>query len=412
MSEFNRRSTAAAIAAGLGMFVGPTPMASVAAALFMVPLRNEFSLSTGQMSWILLVQPVTVVLCSAWAGRLLDRFGVRRVLLPVLVLFVLATLYMSRVQSVPQLILGYIVLGFCVSVHCYSSYTKVLAQWFDHHRGVVMGVAITFGSGLGAFTLPRIAGPYIQEHGWREAYVLMAGMIFVIGLPAIYLFFHEPKTGEGPQPNAAKQAAAQSQAEIGQSRSEATRTLPFWLIAVAIFLAPLTIVGTVQHSFAMLTERGFAPSEAGGALSVLYIGGMIGYFTSGVVLERFSTPRVAVGYFIISLIGVWLLHSTSDPALLQPAAVMMGLGQGAEMCIAAYLCARYFGLKAYGANYGTFYAIANAGIACGIVLMGLVHDAAGSYAPMRYVFVANLLVVMIMFACMPRYRYERAAAAG
>jgi cyanate permease len=115
-------------------------------------------------------------------------------------------------------------------------------------------------------------------------------------------------------------------------------------------------------------------------------------------------------YFISSLIGLWILHTTSNATLLVPAAIMMGLGQGAEMCIAAFLTGRYFGLKAYGAIYGTYYAIGNAGIATGVFTMGRAHDMAGSYAPMRYVFVASLLVVLALFACLPRYRFTRAAA--
>lgn len=407
-SEFSRRSILATVASGLGMFVGPTPMASVSAALFMVPLMKEFGLSTGQMSVLLLIQPITVMLCSAPAGRAIDRFGVRRVLLPAVVLFALAYVYMSRIGSVPQLIVGLALMGVCVSIHCYSSYTKVLSQWFDHHRGIVLGVAITFGSGLGAMTLPQIAGPWIQQHGWRSAYLMMAGMIAVIGLPAMFLFLREPQKDEAAtDPLAAQRAAAAAE---GMTRAEAWRTRTFWLIAIAIFLAPMTIVGTVQHSFAMLGERGFTPEQARNALSSIYIGGMTGYFTSGPLLERMKTPRVALMYFVAALVGVWLLHTTSNPDLLVPAAILMGLGQGAEMCIAAYLTSRFFGLKAYGAIYGTFYSIANGGIAAGIVTMGFVHDAAGGYGPMRYVFLVNLLVVIALFASLPRYRYQRAGA--
>ena len=158
----------------------------------------------------------------------------------------------------------------------------------------------------------------------------------------------------------------------------------------------------------MLTERGFTPGEAGNALSSIYIGGMIGYFTSGPLLERVRAPRVAVIYFLAAIIGVWWLHSTTDASRLVPAAILMGLGQGSEMCIAAYLVGRYFGLKSYGAIYGTMYSIANAGIATGIVTMGIVHDRATSYGPMRYVFMATLAIVMLMFLAMPRYRYARA----
>jgi MFS family permease len=399
-SEFNRQSILVALAAGFGMFVGPTPMASAVASLFMVPLTREFGLSRTVISLIQMVQPVTVALVSAWAGRALDRYGVRRVLLPAVLLFAAGNVTMGLTQSLWQLIAGYIVLGVCVSVHCYSSYTKVLSQWFVEHRGLVMGVAITFGSGLGAVIIPQIVSPWMQTHGWRSAYFLLAAIILLLGFPLLYFFLREPVAG------AATRAESTHLLE-GQTRSEALRTLTFWLIAAVMFLAPMSIVGTLAHSFALLTERGFSAPQAATALSSIYIGGMTGYFTSGALLERVKSPRVASVYYAAALLGMWTLHGATVARWLVPAAILLGLGQGAEMCIAAYLTSRYFGLKAYGAIYGTFYAIGNAGIAAGIFSMGLAHDIAGNYGPMRMVFMVNLFIVLLIFAALPRYRYAR-----
>jgi MFS family permease len=399
-SEFNRKSMLVAMAAGFGMFVGPTPMASAVASLFMVPLTREFALSRTAISLIQMLQPVTVALVSTWAGHALDRYGVRRVLLPAVLLFAAGNVYMGLTQSLWQLIAGYILLGVCVSVHCYASYTKVLSQWFVVHRGLVMGVAITFGSGLGAVIIPQLASPWIQSHGWRSTYFLLAAIIMLLGFPLLYFFLKEPAF-------AANTKAQSAHLLEGLTRTEALRTLTFWLIAGVMFLAPMSIVGTLAHSFALLTERGFSAPQAATALSSIYIGGMMGYFTSGTLLERVSSPKIALLYYAAALSGMWILHGAQDARWLVPAAILMGLGQGAEMCVAAYLTSRYFGLKAYGAIYGTFYSIGNAGIAAGIFSMGLAHDIAGSYGPMRSVFLVNLAIVLVICAALPRYRYAR-----
>jgi MFS family permease len=404
--ELTRQSLWVAIAAGIGMFVGPTPMVSAVASLFMVPLTREFSLSRTAISAIYLVQPITVALFSAYAGRLIDRYGVRRVLLPAVVLFALGNVWMGLVHSLWQLMLGYVFIGLCISVHCYSSYTKVLSEWFDRNRGLVMGICITFGSGLGGVLIPQIVRPWVETNGWRSAFFGIAVLIVVVGLPPLYAFLREPRPGEIVRPTSTGTAAVDVKAE-GLTRSEALHTRTFWLIAVAIFLAPMTIVGTLAHAFPLITERGNSAAAATNALSSLYIGGMIGYFTSGILLDRVHTPRIVLPYFGAALCGMWLLHSTTDAGWLVPAAILMGLGQGSEMSIAAYFTSRYFGLKAYGAIYGTFYSIANTGIAAGIFSMGFVHDLANGYRPMRYVFLVNLILVLLLFASLGPYRYAR-----
>lgn len=400
--EFTRASILVALSTAIGMFVGPTPMASAVASLFMVPLSKEFDLSRTMISALLLVQPITVAIFSPIGGRALDRWGVRPVLLPIIVLFALGTFTMGLVRNVWEMVAVYMVLGICVSVHCYSSYTKVISLWFTEHRGLVMGMMITLGSGLGATVVPQIVRVWIEDYGWRGAYFGMAALIIGLGFPALFFFLREPAIAH--EQRAA--TTADDSAELpGLTRSEAMRTRAFWLILAAIFFAPMAIVGTIAHSVAMLTERGFDSAAATTALSCVYIGGMMGYLSSGYLLDRFPTPKIVLPYFAAALCGVAILHSTTSAAMLVPGAILLGLGQGSEMQLAAYLTSRFFGLKAYGAIYGTFYSSGNIGIASGIISMGIAHDLASGYGPMRYVFVGNLILVLLLLGSLGPYVY-------
>lgn len=402
-NELNRASLLVAFATAVGMFVGPTPMASAVASLFMVPLSKEFDLSRTTISAILLVQPITVAIFSASCGRALDRWGVRPVLLPIILLFAAGMFAMGLVQNVWQVIALYALLGICVSVHCYSSYTKVISLWFSQHRGLVMGSVITLGSGLGATVVPQIVRVWIDDYGWRGAYFGMSGMILFIGFPVLYFFLREPKFA---QVNA-QHGSDKPSALVGLTRSEAMKTRNYWLIFAAIFFAPMAIVGTIAHSVAMLTERGFTGLSATTALSSVYIGGMIGYFSSGFLLDRVQSPRIVLPYFAAALCGVAILHGTSSESMLVPGAILLGLGQGSEMQLAAYLTSRFFGLKAYGAIYGSFYAAGNIGIASGIMTMGIAHDLAEGYRPMKFIFVGCLLIVLVLLSSLGPYVYKR-----
>jgi predicted MFS family arabinose efflux permease len=74
------------------------------------------------------------------------------------------------------------------------------------------------------------------------------------------------------------------------------------------------------------------------------------------------------------------------------AAFLMGFSAGAEVDILAFLVARYFGLRSYGAIYGcelTFFAL---GSGTGGLLTGYVRDTTGSYQP---ALIAGIFVFLI-----------------
>jgi cyanate permease len=85
------------------------------------------------------------------------------------------------------------------------------------------------------------------------------------------------------------------------------------------------------------------------------------------------------------------------------AAVLIGLGVGAEANFTPYLLTRYFGLRAFSTLYGftwTAYAIAGA---IGPVAMGKAFDATGSYVSLLSVLSVTTLGAACLLLWLPRY---------
>src|SRR5882757_6096764 len=75
-------------------------------------------------------------------GRLIDRWGVRPVLLPGAILFALATAAMSLVNGSPAVLFGlYAVFGLLAATTTPMGYSKAVASWFDKQRGLALGIA-------------------------------------------------------------------------------------------------------------------------------------------------------------------------------------------------------------------------------------------------------------------------------
>jgi len=334
----------------------------------------------------------------------MDRFGLRRILLPGLLLFGGLHILMSQARSLWQLVALMSLISVTAAMHSSVGYAKLIAQWFDRRRGTVLGLAVAFGSGLGSALYPQLMRVLIDRFSWRAGYIGLGTVVLVLGFPLLWRLLREPVASR------VRTAVSQSGEGLpGLTRSEALRGLTFWLIFVSILLTMTALLGTVIHAYPMLTERGFSPSIAATAVSCVFLGSVAGQLSSGLLLDAWQSPRAALPFFIIALIGVLTVHSATQTTTLLPGAVMLGSALGAENALAAYLTSRYFGLKAYGAIYGWAFAAACLGAALGLLLMGAVHDIAGDYRPMRLVFGVFVGVAVLCILALGPYVYRPAA---
>jgi cyanate permease len=79
-------------------------------------------------------------------------------------------------------------------------------------------------------------------------------------------------------------------------------------------------------------------------------------------------------------------------------AALLGFSAGAEVDILSFLVARYFGLRSYGAIYGSELVFFAAGSGVGGILTGYVRDISGSYQPALIggIFVFSLAALIIL----------------
>ena len=102
------------------------------------------------------------------AGRLVDRFGPRRLLLAGIVMAGGALIGLSYVRSLGTFYLFYAfnALGYVFGGPLPNQ--VLLSRWFDAGRGKAMGIAY-LGIGVGGALVPMLAFALTQSLGWRGA---------------------------------------------------------------------------------------------------------------------------------------------------------------------------------------------------------------------------------------------------
>ena len=398
-----------ALTAALGLLLNTATIIVFSFGFFARAIGHEFHVGRAKISLAFTIHNLTSALCIPLAGRLVDRYGPRRVLLPstaLLGLILICSRFLS--EAIWQLYVFYFALGVVSGGAGAMPYTDVISHWFDRHRGLAISVMM-LGMGLGAIAIPSVAQRLVATLGWRMAYAVFGLLIVLIPLPVVTAFLKERPEDVGLLPDGAGEAHVSTPVaanDVGLTVHEAVHTSEFWTMVCILFLVTASVHGCFIHLPAILTDRGSSAQLAAFASSLFGVGLFMGRIGCGYLLDQFFAPRVAALLFAAVAIGIAFLelgHAFWSACI---AAVLVGFGIGAEVDIIAYLTSRYFGLRSYGAIFGWIWAVFGVSGGLGAYLMGLGFDKTGSYAvPLIGFFWAAVLATLLTLRLGP-YRYR------
>jgi cyanate permease len=265
------------------------------------------------------------------------------------------------------------------------------------------------GMGLGAIVIPSVSQRLIVTLGWRLAYAVFGLLIVLIPLPVVAAFLKERPENMGLLPDGAEEPHVSTPVvskDIGLTVRDAVHTSEFWIIVCVLFLVTASVHACFIHLPTILTDRGSSAQLAAFASSLFGVGLFIGRVGCGYLLDQFFAPRVAALLFAAVAIGIALLglgHAIWSACI---AAVLVGLGIGAEVDIIAYLTSRYFGLRSYGAIFGWIWAVFGVSGGLGAYLMGFGFDRTGSYVVPLIGFFCAAVLATLLIVTLGRYRYR------
>lgn len=385
-----------ALAAGFGVFVSFASLLVYTFGIFLKPVAQQFGWSRQEVSLAFGIAAMGIAVCSPLIGHLLDRFGVRLVILPCLLVF--GGAFASLAWLTPHLWHLYALfaaLGIVGNGTAQLAYSRAVSSWYVRRRGMALAVLMA-GGAIGAIVLPPTAQFLIDALGWRGAAAALGGMVLVLGLPVVACFVHERPAAPGRHRH--ETAGAPVKAGL--------RSRAFWILIVVLFFASVSQNGALTHLSALLTDRGIPAGGAAVALSAMGAASLVGRLVTGWLLDRFFAPRVAFLLLAGAALGVFILSQAHSLAMGVWAAVLIGVGMGAEADVTPYLLSRYFGLRSFSTLYGltwTAYALAGA---IGPVLMGRAFDITRSYqALLAQVSLATLIAAALML-WLPHYGRE------
>ena len=389
---------------GIGLVFGFIPTVSFTFGVFMPSLIETFGWTRGQVSMAFSMSLLPMVFAMPLIGRLVDRFGAKRVILPSALVFGLLVASLSMLtEHIWHLYVVFILMGLVGAGTAPLAYSSVIAHWFDRKRGIALGVTMV-GLGLGSSVMPGAVHVLIDSVDWRQAYLILGTAVILVTVPIVGLFMRESPEMLGLKPDG--ESRPHTANVEGMSIREVSRTGTFWLMCIVFFMIGMAVIGCLIHLVPMLTDHGVSGQTAALATSTVGVSLVFGRIVAGYLLDYFFAVRITVVFFLGLALSIVLLWSgvTHWPVFL--AAFLLGMGLGAEADIMPFLVSRYFGLKSFSEIYGYTNSSFTFGGVVGPWLMGVGFDQFGSYRFVLTVFGLATLVSVALITQLSPYRYE------
>jgi MFS family permease len=395
--ELNERNIAypgwrVALASAACLLVGFASLLVYTFGVFLKPVAAEFGWSRQAVSGAFGVAALAVAACSPLLGALLDRYPIRRIILPCLLIFGCAFASLAFLTNhLWHLYAVFAVMGIVGNGTAHLAYSRPISTWFRERRGMAFAFLMS-GGAVGAMILPVMAQSLIRMVGWRNAFAILGAMVLIVGFPLAATVRSAPTFQQ-----------SQTDPKESSSPGKGLQSGTFWIIVTVLFFASLSQNGSITQMASLLTDRGVSPSSA--ALAVSVLGGAIlaGRLLTGWLLDRYFAPRVAFCLLAVAASGTFILAGAHSSLMGYLGASCIGIGMGGEADITPYLVAKYFGLKSFSTLYGftwTVYAIAGA---IGPVIMGKAFDATGSYQTLLSILSILTLGAGALMLLLPKY---------
>jgi MFS family permease len=394
--------------------------------VMIVPLEHEFGWADEQISSALALRILLFGLFGPFAAAFMNRFGVRRVIVCALTLISAGLLTSLAMTKLWQLILLWgVVVGIGTGLTAMVLAATVATRWFNHRRGLVMGMLAASSATGQLIFLPFIAS-LTTHYGWRIALVFVCGVLGLTALVALFFMQDRPsdldlplygETKVTPPPPAGTGLLSLMLSPL-KTLKDAARVPIFWVLFATFFVCGSSTNGLIQtHFITLCHDYGLAAVGAASVLAMMGAFDFIGTIGSGWLSDRFDNRWLLFWYYGLRGLSLLYLPFTDFTFYgLSLFAVFYGLDWIATVPPTVKLTADRFGPERAGMVFGWIFAGHQLGAASAAFGAGYVRTEYSTYLPAFFIagalcLFASVLVLTVRKSSAPGFRTAAPAPA-
>ena len=282
--------------------------------VLVVPLEEAFGWRRDQIALAISVNVLLFGLVAPFAAALMERFGVRKIVLSALILVSGGAFSTMYINSPGQLIASWgVVVGVGTGSMALVFGGTIANRWFVKNRGLVIGI-FTAASATGQLVfLPGLA--FLADNkGWKTVSfsVLVACAVM---LPLVFIFLRESPASVGKLPYGADenwQAPVKSEISAGKlailTLKQASAKKDFWYLFFSFFVCGLSTSGLIgTHLIPAAHDHGMPETVAASLLALIGVFDLIGTIASGYLTDRIDPRKLLFFYYFLRGLSLFLL---------------------------------------------------------------------------------------------------------
>jgi sugar phosphate permease len=279
--------------------------------------KSPIGMTRGEMSRIDGANSIAYALGQFLFGTLGDKFGTRAIILFGMMLSVTASLAMGSSSTVLWMGLLFAVQGFS-QASGWAPLAKNVGEFFSQReRGTIMGFWCT-NYAFGGFLASILAGYSAQKFGWRYAFFVPAGVLFLIWILFFLLQRNRPEDvglppieqyhGEKEAVIDAKDTPAVEPEGSWKIIREVLSNRMVWRLALVYFLIKPTRYLFLAWAPLYINDRlGTGTATSGFLGSVFDLAGPLGTLVGGFISDWvFRSKRIPISVIALFCLAVFL----------------------------------------------------------------------------------------------------------
>ncbi|MBY0611970.1 MAG: MFS transporter [Beijerinckiaceae bacterium] len=401
------------------IIVAVTAMVSISTAgavglpgVFILPFGKEFGWDAAQVSSALAIRLLLFGLMAPFAAALIERYGVRRIVLIAVSLVVSGMLLALGMTELWQLVLLWgVIVGLGTGLTALVLGAVISTRWFTAKRGLVLGI-LTASNATGQLIFLPIGAWLIDTASWRAALALPVGCLIFAALMVVLFMrdrpadiglrpYGESGAAEAPPRPAAGTVVAALARPFGVLR-DVVGDGTFWILFITFFICGLSTNGLIQtHFIPLCGDFGMGSVEAASTLAMMGVFDFFGTIASGWLSDRYDNRKLLFWYYGLRGLSLLVLpYSTFTLYGLSLFAAFYGLDWIATVPPTVKLAAQNFGRERAAIVFGWVFTGHQLGAATAAYGAGLSRTVWLTYLPAFYFaggacLIAAILVIMI-----------------
>jgi EmrB/QacA subfamily drug resistance transporter len=178
-------------AVGIALFASVLDFSIVFLALSSI--ADEFGVTLRAVTWVVISTSLTISAIMLPLGRVSDITGRKRFHITGMMFFVTGGILAFTSQSLEMLIVARVVMSIGSAMGQAVVFAIIVGVFPESQRGKALGM-ITTAVAIGAASGPIIAGPLIQEFGWRSVF-LVTTIPTAVGIVAAIIVLDDRRIG-------------------------------------------------------------------------------------------------------------------------------------------------------------------------------------------------------------------------